>query len=426
MTKRLTLKARWIFTTISFILTLYLTSYASSKSDSITHKEKSYEFIIQDSPVGLMTMRQSNVNYLSVYRLFSDELFKMVKSPRIGRLIQIAASYYLVPLTHEEGHRAILTAHNIGSISQPLYNSKGVAYVNGVRDEELLRLKEENLPDYIRLHTAGIESDYMLARRAEEAVFFRSEDFGLLFMEIYMRRMSAMAYFASSLIPQSKPFIEENENDLLNDIVGHDVYGAIKNLHRPDDPFKRYNFYNDIREEEKPFLWRVGLRSLLNMASPYFFSPLHLIRKENFRLSVSSGYLMTPFGDHIDENFLIQINNKLNIHAYLRQFQNKNNWFMGGGAKLIDFEITRGLLTTIEGHFWNQPENLSFTATESFVGGAVDLNLSYRLLKARSGNALSVAAGMIYKTKGYLPEEVMLGEHWGARVGLTLHLMRER
>jgi hypothetical protein len=135
---------------------------------------------------------------------------------------------------------------------------------------------------------------------------------------------------------------------------------------------------------------------------------------------------MTPFGDHIDENFLIQINNKVNLHAYLRQFQNKTNWFMGAGLKLIDYEIAPGLLTTAESHCWTQPRDLSFTTSESFVGGAIDLNLSYRLLKARSGNALSLAAGMIYKTKGYLPEEVMLGEYWGARVGLTLHLMRER
>ena len=411
---------------LCLLFTSFQNSYSAENHDTIAFREKSYELIIQDSPVGLMTMRQSNVNYLSVYRLLSDELYKLVKSPGIARLIQAAASYYLVPLTHEEGHRSILTALNIGSISQPLFNLDGVAYVNGVRDSELMKLRHENLPAYIRLHTAGIESDYMLAKRAEEAIFFKKEDYRLLFVEIYMRRLSAMTYFASSLIPLAKPFIEENENDLLNDIVGHDVYGAIKHLHRPNDPFKRYNFYNDIREEEKPFLRRIGLRSLLNLASPFFVRSLNLINKENFRLSVSSGYLMTPFGDHIDENFLIQINNKLNIHAYLRQFQNKNNWFMGAGAKLIDYEITRGLLTTIEGHFWSQPENLSFTTTESFVGGAVDLNLSYKLLKARSGNALSLSAGMIYKTKGYLPEEVMLGEHWGARVGFTLHLMRER
>jgi hypothetical protein len=426
MNKEISLKHFKTNLLVFFLVTsFFVKGYASTDSDSITFKEKSYEFIIQDSPLGLYTMRQTNVNFLSAYRLFSDELHKMVE-PRIARVLQIAASLYLMPLTHEEGHRSILTVLGIGSISQPLYNKEGIAYVNGVRDAELIKLRDENLPAYIRLHTAGIESDYMIAKRAEEALFFNKEDLSVLFPEIYVRRMVAMAYFASSVFPKSMPFIAEKDNELLNDIVGHDVYGAIKNLHRPADPFKRYNFYNDIREEEKPFLWRVGLRSLLNMASPYFFKPLHLIKKENFRLSVSSGYLMTPFGDHIDENFLIQINNKVNLHAYLRQFQNKTNWFAGAGLKLIDYEIAPGLLTTAESHFWTQPKDLSFTTSESFVGGAIDLNLSYRLLKARSGNALSLAAGMIYKTKGYLPEEVMLGEYWGARVGLTLHLMRER
>ena len=231
-----------------------------------------------------------------------------------------------------------------------------------------------------------------------------------------------MAYYTGSLIPSFSPNLKENTNELENDIVGHDVYGAIKNLHRPNIPFYRYTDYKDMTSEEQKFVERVGYRALLNLASPVFFKPLNIIKNENLKLSVSTGYTMCPFGDFIDENFLIQYHQKYNIHAYLRQFENRNTWFMGGGISLIDYQISPKFNTTIAAHLWNQPKNLDFNTTESQFGGSGDLLFRYIILENQSHNSMSIDLGLNYKTVGFLPEEVIMKEHVGVRLGVTVNL----
>jgi len=318
-------------------------------TSTLYQKENSYSFIIQDSPVGLTTMRQSNQNYLSLYRILSNELYKNVK-PKTGLIIQTIAELLLYPLTHEEGHRSILTSNGIGSISQPLYNLKGIAYVNGVRDNELQNLRDNNLPNYIRLHTAGIESDYMIGNDAEKILLFNFDSKRNLFVEVYFIKILTMAYYTGSLIPSLSPNIEESSNELLNDIVGHDVYGAIKNLHRPNERFYRYTIYDDLTNEELQFLKRVGYRALINAVSPIFFKKLIFINKPDLRLSLSAGYTMSPFGDFIDENIYILFKDKYKIHTYLRQFENKQTWFPAGGISLTDYNLSPKFSTSIATH----------------------------------------------------------------------------
>ncbi len=415
------------FRVVLIIGVLFLTiNTFGAEPDSLKTRRnyRSYSLIIQDSPVGLTTMHQSNENYLSVYRLLSNELYKNVK-PKTGLLIQTISELFLYPLTHEEGHRSILTSLGIGSISQPLYNLQGIAYVNGVRDAELQNLRDNDLPDYVRLHTAGIESDYMLGNKAEEDIVFKFDSKRNLFVEVYFRKLLTMAYYTASLIPSLSPNLKENSNELLNDIVGHDVYGAIKNLHRPNIPFYRYTDYKDMTSEERKFVERVGYRAILNIASPVFFKPLNIIKTEKLKLSVSTGYTMCPFGDFIDENFLIQYHQKYNIHAYLRQFENRNTWFMGGGISLIDYQITPKFNTTLAGHLWSQPKNLDFNTTESQFGGSGDLLFKYIILENQSHNSMSIDLGLNYKTVGFLPEEVIMKEHVGVRIGFTVNLIQK-
>ncbi len=88
----------------------------------------SYQFALVDDPARLYSMRQFNHNYLSCYRLSTRVLentlsngdFINKKELRISESLQhLLLGFYLMPLTHEEGHRSILTHLKIGSISQP-------------------------------------------------------------------------------------------------------------------------------------------------------------------------------------------------------------------------------------------------------------------------------------------------------------------
>jgi hypothetical protein len=132
--------------TLLFLGTLPL--YAQEKP------QHEYSFLLVDAPARLYTMRQSNENFLSAYRLGARTLANSLPDtinlgftkirPVLAMLFVelLSESLLLQPLSHEEGHRSILTAEGIGSISVPYFNSSGAAYVNGVRDAELKNLRD--------------------------------------------------------------------------------------------------------------------------------------------------------------------------------------------------------------------------------------------------------------------------------------------
>ena len=109
-------------------------------------------------------MKQYDTNYLSAYRMLSRELVDRVSWPT-ATILQLGLTLFTAPLTHEEGHRSILTTKGIGSISRPYFDGNLAAYVEGVTDATLIALRDSDLPSYIRLHTAGLESDYVLGNR---------------------------------------------------------------------------------------------------------------------------------------------------------------------------------------------------------------------------------------------------------------------
>ena len=148
--------------------------------------EKEYSFIIVDSPARLYTMRQFNENYLSTYRIGISALNTVVPK-KTSAIIQAGLTgLLLMPLTHEEGHRSILTNEKIGSVSQPYFNKDLAAYVKGVRDQELIQLRDTKLPVYIRLHTAGLESDYALLLRSASLLNWKRETKDVLWTEYFI------------------------------------------------------------------------------------------------------------------------------------------------------------------------------------------------------------------------------------------------
>jgi hypothetical protein len=406
---------------LTVVFLLLLNQAFSQKITDSTATE--YSFLIQDSPGQLFTMRQVNQNYLTAYRLFAKGLYANTRHDATADIIQIVMqSFFFMPLTHEEGHRSILTALNIGSVSQPYFNKYGAAYVKGVRDITLKSLRDTDLPNYIRLHTAGLESDYMLTKRMEDLAVFEFEDFRNFKWEYWMRKAGILQYYLTGLFSYDIK-IEEEANELQRDIVGYDTYGAARHLHRPKMDFYRYTSYKSLTVAEKKFVKRLGYRSLLNFLNPVLLGKGNFSVGKQTKMNFGLGYTMSPFGDFIDENLRIK-HNSLNISLYARQFQNRTNWFHGCGMTLHNFRLHKNIFATISGHYWSQPEELGFNTSGSFSGGALDMELRYFMttLPAYGIKAFSIDLGFIYKTKGFLPEEIYLGKHYGFRLGTSLRL----
>lgn len=396
--------------------------HAKNSSLPTAGEPRSYSFLFVDDPPRMATMKMADEDYLGAYRYVSRAAEDRIPDTSL-KVVQCFASLLLVPLTHEEGHRSVLTARDVGAVSRPFPDRHLVARVTGVRDAELKNLRDTDLPAYIRLHTAGLESDACLLNREETLAAFEQEHVDTIWIEYIMRRFNQIAYYACGLYEYDVDISEEDEDELDRDIVGHDVYGAIRHLHRPDMAFQRYTQFDELTTEEQRYARRVGKLGLVNAANPLLFGRPNWSWKPGVKCSFGLGYSMCPFGDFLEENGWLLVGRDLRLHAYLRQFANKNRWFPSGGLRLVDYPLGGPFHGSLGLHAWSQPAKLSFTESRGAAGGAVDALIRWDVLKQtgdRGKSSLSLDAGVVIKTSGFLPEEASLDGRTSLRLGCTV------
>jgi len=168
-------KMGWLYSTslfylngLVFILILLSPSLYAQKRDSIQKPIKYHISVIEG--VSKSRINQAFKNTITLNRLITRALDE--NDNRLSLFLQILIPSIGIGISHEEGHRSVLTELNIGSISQPFSFDKGLLYVKGVSDETLINLRRNNLPDYVHLHTAGLESDYMSILELENFITF--------------------------------------------------------------------------------------------------------------------------------------------------------------------------------------------------------------------------------------------------------------
>ncbi|HOE08086.1 MAG TPA: hypothetical protein PLU33_04610 [Treponemataceae bacterium] len=396
-----------------------------------------------------LSMRQSNTLYTSSFRFFSEQLdkafpeLKVLNSPVLPFCSTLAVAFLFNPITHEEGHRAILTNLNIGSVSQPVINIDGIAYVKGVTDSTLQNLRDTDLPMFIRIHTAGLESDYCLVKKDMELMCFdldrdtstyfdrdRKLNFKVLFPDYWARVIGIYYYMYSGLGDTifeklhgtARDFVgDEEENELDRDIVGHDIYGMVHHLFQPGAEYQRYFNFNELTDEEQSFTRRIAWRALINFISPMQFSKYNFKLTDNMFISGSAGYCIAPFGDFIDENIFFKYD-KFNISFYARQAQNRNTWFPAFGLGLVEYKPVEWFSATVRGHFWMQPENLDFNTAVGTPGGAGEVSLSFVLPSKNEEviKGVGINIGALYKTKGFMPEIESHDAHFRLSAGLVV------
>ena len=408
---------------ISLILVFSASTLLAQNSSGANEQERDYPFIVIDSPARFFTMRQVDQDYLSAYRLFADFTNKNL-NPVVSYLIQgVSCLFLLKTMTHEEGHRAVLTSEGIDSTSRPFFFQERAGYVDGVTDQTLKNLRDTKFPTFIRLHTAGFESDYMLATREETLLSFEDESYRNLMVEYLFRKAALLIYFTEGIFKRDSDGAEEAD-ELKRDIVGNDLYGVIRHLHRPTMEFHRYTRYADLTDEEHRYLHRVQWRTFFNLANANLIGIRNFRLTDDWKANVGLGHCMGPFGDFIDEKLWLAHGQKLKMNAYLREFENRDHWFFGAGAGIVEYPLLRRLSVTAMAHYWNQPSDLSFNAGAGKPGGGLDVSGSYKIVVTQKSRLkyLSVDMGMIGKTAGFLPEEMALDGHFGLRFGFSFGL----
>ncbi|WP_321332730.1 hypothetical protein [uncultured Bacteroides sp.] len=136
-----------------------------------------------------------------------------------------------------------------------------------------------------------------------------------------------------------------------------------------------------------------------------------------------SGICIGPRWNFIDEHFWLS-SDKLKTHLYFRQFENKSTWFPAFGADVSDIKIGKKWLLNTAVHGWIQPKNMEFTQSSGKPGGAIDVTGKYCLsfLNKSGLKGLSANIGLIIKSKGFLLEEMNMGDQIGARLGVSVWL----
>jgi hypothetical protein len=408
---------------LALLMGLFASIAAAQGAPAPAPPEPLYPFIVVDSPPRFFTMRQVNQDFLSGYRLFARETNARLK-PAVSFIVQGAASVLLLKtMTHEEGHQAILTGEGIESHSRDFLFMERAGYVDGVTDAALKNLRDTKFPTFIRLHTAGFESDYMLATREETLLSFEAERYDNLVVDYVLRKSALLIYFTEGLFKRNTDGPEEAD-ELERDIVGNDLYGVIRHLFRPTMEYRRYTRLEDLTGEERQYLERVQWRTFLNLANANLIGIRNVRVSERLKVNVGLGHCMGPFGDFIDQKFWLDYRQKWHVSLYAREFENRDHWFFGAGGGIDQYPLARGLRITAMAHYWNQPVDLSFNTGIGKSGGAVDISGSYELVRRpRSAlKSLSLDAGVVGKTAGFLPEEIALDGHVGVRFGLSVSL----
>ncbi|MBP6755454.1 MAG: hypothetical protein KA210_04840 [Bacteroidia bacterium] len=384
---------------------------------------KYYRIDITDGTNSLFTMNQFNNLVLNGYRIGFGQINyeKLTKKEKlITNSYQLLISGLLaLPLTHEEGHRSVLTNLDIGSISAPIIDSKGVAKVIGVTDVVLKDLRDTNFPNYIRLHNAGLESDFDYLKKSDALFNFNEEEYNILYSDYFLRKLSVSMYYLSTLIHNKTGIKESDTPELKKDIVGHDIFGMIRHLHRPDMEFKRYTEWDDLTNQEKNYGKRIGLMSLFNYANPNLWRKSSYKLSENIDFNFSLNYCLAPFGDFIEQNAYLNINKKWKINPFIRQYFNKNNTFWASGINLHNFVINEHFLLNSSIEAWQQPKNQSFTAADSDFGMGIKTEISYNILEVKKSN-IFFNLGLNYKTKGFIPASPSLDKDFRVNFGLII------
>lgn len=408
---------------LTSILFVFLLSFVSNA------QIRYYNYNFYEGKNYLLTMNQSNDLMLNSMRYIGYSINNKSLSKKDNKLYSSGVALFTAligqAVTHEEGHRSVLSELGIGSISEPILDKHLVAKVTGVTDETLINLRNNDFPNYIRLHTAGLESDYAYLRKSDANFNFKEENHAILYPDYLMRKLGTQFYYLTNLFTMKSGIKESDDSELKRDIVGHDLYGMIRHLHRPTMEFYRYTERNDLTIEEKAYANRMAYMSFLNFLNPNIWKKSNYILSKDVKANFSVNYSLAPFGDFIEQNAYLALKDKYKINPYFRQYFNKTYTFLGGGIKLHNYAFCNGkILLNSSVDFWAQPKNLEFRTVEKQFGFGIKSELALRFSRWNDNSKSAYFNfGAAYKTDGFIPEVPSIKEDFQVFFGIVFSVI---
>ena len=200
---------------------------------------------------------------------------------------------------HEEWHRAVMGKHGIDSYNEVYemeFFSETIS-VSNVSDDELITFKQNHPHDFIRMHSAGLESQNQLNLAIEKDQFFHNtttlDQFTLL-----SNTVNTTAYLYTCASDDSNELTEkiirrEGTDISDRDFTGLDCNAWVYDLFRPNEPYTdrgihpsgvgidRYITYDKLNDEEKRFLRKQYYLSYLNFIDPFLLNKRWFVIKHD-------------------------------------------------------------------------------------------------------------------------------------------------
>ena len=384
------------------------------------------------------SMSQSLATTTSLYNLayygMSKIKYDNIDNPYLQALAQIGVFYASeIALTylpggsawlHEEYHRSVLTNNHTASYDQiysfPILAS--VVSVDHVNDQDLINFKANNPQDFVRLHAAGIEGEYLLVRNLQKLNFFDKQKYGYFISELDMVINNiAYVWFSHTQAAEEETikFNQEETSIEQRDFTGFDFTAWVYDLYRPYEPYSargihptgtgidRYIKPSDLTVQELNYLKIQGYLQLTNLINPMLFGINELkIKGKQYNFALS--HYLTSFG--YDLSFSLFSNNKHKTIYTAHLYRNRKLYLPGIEAELYRKTFTFGNMQgQISGriNLWLQPENLIFYDTKYTPGSSVNFELAINKVFKQWKPYFSISAktkgweaGSLYQTQG--------------------------
>lgn len=335
--------------------------------------------------------------------------------------------------THEEFHRSMAGIHGIRSFNDmntfPVFSEE--VSVNHVADDDLIRFKAEAPIDFIRMHEAGIEGEYLLIDRLQRNNFFYDQQLSheMLYLLSTMNSISYVEICSRPSIDLRTDELNSRELSIpIRDLIGFDFCAWAYDLFNPEEAYDergihpsgngidRYIKTTDLSSEALDYLARQGKLQFLNLLSPMLFFVRSIPVNESLSLNFSFRDYLTSFGNDISLNVFLKYKGEKMIFRFHQASNYQSGfpaleaeWFehplqIGRSSFLVSPRIIAGV----------QPADQSFTTGKPEFLGYASCRVEWQVGKVKPW----IDAG--YKTDGWIAGNEYLGHSFNLRLGLSM------
>lgn len=335
---------------------------------------------------------------------------------------------------HEEYHRSVLTRFGANSFNDMNTFPIGAELisVNNVKDEDLIRFKQTSPADFIRLHVAGIEGEYLLIDKLQRNNFFYRQNITHEFLYI-IATANSIAYVKICSDPSEVNSITDELNYKESEISKRDFTGLdftawAYDLFNPNEPYEnrgihisgngidRYRKTTDLSDDALKYLKKQGNLQFLNILSPMLIGFRRIKLNDGLYGNFAVRNYLTSFGNDISLNIYLQ-NDKRNMVFAYHHASNYKNWFPAFQAELFEEPITFGkhkfvyspkLLVGL------QPKKQEFKTSKASFLGEASCRIDWLIKKVQPWISFSA------KTDGWIAGNEFLNKNISFRAGLAV------